>query len=186
MRIIAGKYKRRLIGTVDSLEVRPTTDRVRETVFNLLTHRFEFDGAVVLDLFAGSGSLGFEALSRGAKRVTFVEQQAAVAAMLQVSIEKLGVQSETLLVRQDAVRFIQAATQPFDLIFIDPPYKSGVHLGVVNALFERRLLSERGYLVLEHHESETYDAHPHFSFSKNFGLTTMSFFGQLREDNSLR
>ncbi|MBC8042920.1 MAG: 16S rRNA (guanine(966)-N(2))-methyltransferase RsmD [Rhizobacter sp.] len=176
MRIIAGKYKRRLVGTVESLEVRPTTDRVRETVFNLLATRFDFENANVLDLFAGSGVLGFEAMSRGAQQITFVEQNMAVAKVLQQSIEQLKVEKESALQKQDAMGFLKRTAAVFDLIFCDPPYKSDVHSQVIDLVFSRNLLSERGYLVLEHHESQVYSEHEKFAFSKAFGITVVSFF----------
>jgi 16S rRNA (guanine966-N2)-methyltransferase len=119
VRIIAGEWRGRRIPIVDETAVRPTPDRVRETVFNWLQEKIE--GARVLDLYAGTGALGFEALSRGAAEAWFVEQDARL-------VEALGAQAGTFgakprIVRQDAAAFLRGrALQRFDLVFLDPPY----------------------------------------------------------------
>ncbi|MEK7748770.1 MAG: RsmD family RNA methyltransferase, partial [Bacteroidota bacterium] len=95
MRIIAGKYRGRLLTTADDLTVRPTTDRAKQTIFDILSARIEFDGIHVLDLFAGSGSLGLEALSRGASAVTFVEKAKRSLALAERNIKNLGCESES-------------------------------------------------------------------------------------------
>ncbi|ACF13664.1 methyltransferase [Chloroherpeton thalassium ATCC 35110] len=176
MRIIAGKYKSRVIQTVSSHTVRPTTGRVRQTIFDLLAHRFDFEAAHVLDLFAGSGILGFEALSRGAEHATFVEQDAKTLKTLTASAAALSVEHQTNLLRTDAFRFLQKTTDSFDLIFCDPPYRLEKLEQLAKLVFEKRLLKEHGFFILEHHSSLSFAQEPYFDFEKTFGTTHVSFF----------
>jgi len=176
MRIIAGKFKRRQLKTIESNIVRPTTDRVRQTIFDVLTVRMDFEGTTVLDCFAGSGLLGFEAISRGAAQVAFVEQNPKVAACISDSIRLLKVETQATLHLTDAIRFIAEATEPYHLIFADPPYDFHLYDKFLRKIFERGLLLPNGYLVLEHHERHTFSTHKHFAFQKNFGTTVVSFF----------
>jgi 16S rRNA (guanine966-N2)-methyltransferase len=123
VRIIAGEWRGRRIPIVGATAVRPTPDRVRETVFNWLQTKIE--GARVLDLYAGTGALGFESLSRGAAEAWFVEQDASLVAALYVQAETLG--AKPRIVRQDAGSFLRGrAPQRFDVVFLDPPYSMPV------------------------------------------------------------
>ncbi len=130
MRIVAGKFRGASIEAPKGLGTRPTSDKVRQAVFNVLEHgapRFEFEGARVLDLFAGSGALGLEALSRGARFALFVEDDSAARAAIRRNVETLGLTGVTKIWRRDATRLGEAGTlQPFDLIFCDPPYSKGL------------------------------------------------------------
>ncbi|MFN3385847.1 MAG: RsmD family RNA methyltransferase [Candidatus Thermochlorobacter sp.] len=163
MRIIAGKFKRRVIHTVRGEAVRPTTERVRQ----------------VLDLFAGSGILGIEALSRGAARCTFVEQNRKVIQMLAQSLKFLQLEEQTQLVQTDALRFLEWTTAQYDLIFADPPYKFEHHHELLDKIFSRNLLA--GYLAMAHHKREDFSAHAEFLFCKEFGATVVSFFSQSKQ-----
>jgi 16S rRNA (guanine966-N2)-methyltransferase len=176
VRIIAGKFKRRQLKTIESNIVRPTTDRVRQTIFDVLTVRMAFEDAHVLDCFAGSGLLGFEAVSRGAARVSFVEQNPKVAAYISESIRVLKIDSQAKLHQTDVMRFIAEVTEPYHLIFADPPYDFHLYEKFLRKIFERNLLLPNGYLVLEHHEKHTFSTHEHFAFQKTFGTTVVSFF----------
>ncbi|MEX2167640.1 MAG: 16S rRNA (guanine(966)-N(2))-methyltransferase RsmD [Methyloceanibacter sp.] len=130
MRIVAGKFRGASIEAQKGLGTRPTSDKVRQALFNLLEHgapAFEFEGARVLDLFAGSGALGLEALSRGARFALFVEDDSAARAAIRRNVETLGLTGATKIWRRDATRLGEAGTlQPFDLIFCDPPYGKGL------------------------------------------------------------
>jgi 16S rRNA (guanine966-N2)-methyltransferase len=130
MRIVAGRFKAHVIEAPKGLATRPTSDRVREALFNVLEHGigFDFDGARVLDLFAGSGALGLEALSRGARFCCFVDDASPARAAIRRNVEALGLTGATKIWRRDATRLGAAGTLvPFDLAFCDPPY--GKHLG---------------------------------------------------------
>ena len=123
MRIIGGAWRRRVLKFPDSEGLRPTPDRVRETLFNWLGQ--ELDGWHCLDLFAGSGALGFEAASRGAAQVVMVEQSPKVLAALRENAEILQNPREVEIIRRDALQYLASSKTKFDLIFLDPPYKKG-------------------------------------------------------------
>ncbi len=128
MRVIAGRYGGRRLQAPPGAATRPTADRVREALFSILGARVE--GAAVLDLFAGSGSLGLEALSRGAARATFVESAPAAQRALRANAEALDADAE--IVRADALRWLRsapAAARQYDLVFLDPPYREAEALG---------------------------------------------------------
>jgi len=123
VRIIGGEWRSRLVRFPPSADLRPTPDRVRETLFNWLGQRL--DGLEALDLFAGSGALGFEALSRGAARVVMVERDARVAAGLREAARELGA-AGAQVVEGDALAWLARTTDRFDVAFVDPPYASGL------------------------------------------------------------
>jgi 16S rRNA (guanine966-N2)-methyltransferase len=123
VRIIGGAYRRRVLKFPDSAGLRPTPDRVRETLFNWLGQ--ELDGWHCLDLFAGSGALGFESASRGAARVVMVEEVPRVLAALRENAEMLQNPPQIEIVRRDALQYLASTKAKFDLIFLDPPYNKG-------------------------------------------------------------
>jgi 16S rRNA (guanine966-N2)-methyltransferase len=124
MRIVGGRLRGRALAGPGSDRVRPTSDRLRETIFNVLAHAYgdPVAGARVLDLFAGTGAMGLEALSRGAAFALFVDDSAAARGLIRQNIEALGLGGETRLFRRDATRTGKAANAPFSLAFCDPPY----------------------------------------------------------------
>jgi 16S rRNA (guanine966-N2)-methyltransferase len=125
LRIIGGAWRSRLIAFEGSPDLRPTPDRVRQTLFDWLAPRIE--GAKALDLFAGSGALGLEALSRGAAQVVFVERQARAVEAIRTALAQFGAESRAEVVPGDARRFLEATPRaPFDVVFLDPPYGSGL------------------------------------------------------------
>jgi 16S rRNA (guanine966-N2)-methyltransferase len=130
VRIIAGKFRGTALANVGkgdaAAHLRPTSDRVRESLFSMLTHHDVIHGARVLDLFAGTGALGLEALSRGAAEVCFVENGRAGQKLLRENIEKLRAEGETTLMRNDATRLGPWPNARFDLVFLDPPYGKGM------------------------------------------------------------
>ena len=133
MRIIGGSHRGLALAEVGAgdaaARLRPTSDRVRESLFNLLQHRPEGDpvpGARVLDLFAGTGALGLEALSRGAAHVTFIDDGAAARALLRRNIERMRAMGATKVWRRDATRLGENRGAPFTLVFLDPPYGRGL------------------------------------------------------------
>jgi len=142
LRIVSGKYKgRRLAGPAAG--TRPTSDRLRESLFNILTHRIDvaFENARTLDLFAGTGALGLEALSRGAPYALFVEQSSAACKIIDQNVSQLNLNDHCQIFRGDATRLkLSLNEQPFDLVFCDPPYGRGLgyaalkHAGALNLL----------------------------------------------------
>jgi 16S rRNA (guanine966-N2)-methyltransferase len=151
MRIIAGEFRSRKLMAPDTGATRPTSDRARESLFNALTHLKSFDGANVLDLFAGSGALGFEAMSRGAVRVTFVEHQLAAKRMIDRNALALGAQSRVHCVRQDAQEFLMGAATQYDFILADPPYDAlNESAQAMSRVFEHAWLAPDGLMAVEH------------------------------------
>ena len=148
VRIVGGEWRRRILRFPDAEGLRPTPDRVRETLFNWLGQ--DLDGLSCLDLFAGSGALGFEAASRGAAKVVMVEQSAKVAAALEANARLLDAGARLQSVRADAVKFassLSAAGSRFDVLFLDPPYKQGWIERLAPVL--PQLLADDGALYVE-------------------------------------
>jgi 16S rRNA (guanine966-N2)-methyltransferase len=178
MRIITGQYRGRTIRTVGGLSVRPATDRVRQAVFNILSIRMRLEGARVLDLFAGSGSLGLEALSRGAVSAVFVEGERSAAKIIEETAQEFGCRSAAVVVCTDAIAYLEQESEAYDLIFADPPYACAETAGLPHIIFSRGLLRSGGYLLIEHarplsfQSTELYTAGP----VKRFGRTMVTFF----------
>jgi len=143
VRIVAGRWRSRLIDVPARPDLRPTPDRVRETLFNWLGQRLE--GCACLDLYAGSGALGFEAASRGAARVVMVENDRAVLAALRRSRERLGA-DEVEVVAGDALEYLARAGERFDVVFLDPPFRQNALPVLLGKLPPRLLPGARAYL----------------------------------------
>lgn len=130
MRIVAGRFRSVALSSVGKgdpgAHLRPTADRVRESLFNVLNHLGVIEDARVLDVFAGTGALGLEALSRGAAHVSFVEDGRVAQLLIQQNVSKLKVQQEITLIRRDALRLPANDAAPYDLVFLDPPYGKGL------------------------------------------------------------
>lgn len=152
MRVIAGTAKGRRLRVPAGLHVRPSGARLRESAFGILEHRGAIAGARVLDLFAGIGSLGIEALSRGATALVAVEQDRAVAKLLQANVEHVGFAAQTTLQVHPVLSVLERlpASAPFDLVLVDPPYRAGLAGPVLDALCARRLLAPDAYVLVEH------------------------------------
>lgn len=149
MRIVGGRFRGRIMKAPDGLDVRPTQDRVREALFNILMH--EIDGARFVDLFAGSGTVGFEALSRGAASVTFVESNPRHISYIEANARTLGVTPS--IVRSDAYRYVaEFASAPFDIAYADPPYALGESQGFATMLGQaatKDLVRPGGLFIVE-------------------------------------
>lgn len=149
LRIISGNLKGRFISAPDSKLTRPTTDRTRETIFNLLANRISFDGINTLDLYGGSGALGLEMFSRGASSVSIVEKNFSVAKNLQKNIDELGVSDKVKIFKFSAIQFVKHCSEKFDLILADPPFFHYDIFDVVKIILEKKLLSNDGLMMIE-------------------------------------
>jgi len=152
MRIVAGKFRGKQLISPEDDSIRPTADRVRESVFNILASRLgpSFDGLRVLDLFAGTGALGLEALSRGAAHVIFVDTGTEARGLIRDNIEVFGAGGVTKLLRRDATSLGEAGTMgPVDLVFLDPPYAKGLGEQALASLRAGGWLQPETTLVLE-------------------------------------
>lgn len=150
MRIISGTLKGRRLHTPEGQTTRPTSDRLRETIFNILAHRWpgKLAGARVADIFAGSGAMGIEALSRGAVLAVFVEKHSAGRALVSRNLEALGIVEQAQVIEGDA-RQLPPIDAPFDLIFMDPPYRRGLGEAALAALPKAGWLKHETLVVLE-------------------------------------
>jgi len=151
LRVIAGIYRGRRLRTLAGSQTRPTSDRLRETFFNIVSPWVK--GAVFLDLCAGSGAIGIEALSRGASRAVFVEISRTASAIIDENLCHVDADRHAAIVTQDvisALKLLAARNQAFDLIYFDPPYDSNLYDPVIGQIASSELLRERGLLIVEH------------------------------------
>lgn len=151
MRIIAGQYKGRRLKTLEGLAVRPTSDRMRETLFNILMPRIE--GARFVDVCAGSGAVGIEALSREAAHVTFIESARKAASVISENLQHCGITEGFKLIQRDAatvMKYLAQEQQQFDIFYFDPPYDSEIYSPVLWQIAQNNLLAEDGIVIVEH------------------------------------
>ena len=152
MRVVGGRLKGRTLASPASREIRPTADRLRESLFNILVHAYDdpIAGARVLDLFAGTGALGIEAISRGAKFALFVDNGAEARALMRDNVEALGLGGVTKVYRRDAANLGPAhPLEPFSLVFLDPPYSKGLAEKALVSLRDGGWLTPEAILVVE-------------------------------------
>lgn len=177
MRIISGKYKGRRIQASSKITARPTTDFAKEGLFNLLNNRIDFEGIRVLDLFAGTGSIGIEFISRGSAEVIAVELNDKHSAYIRKVCQELKIEN-LILHKSDAFRFISGCHIKFDLIFADPPYELEKLKDLPDLIFEKDLLEEDGLFILEHGGKTDFSKHPCFLSHRKYGNVNFSFFTQ--------
>jgi 16S rRNA (guanine966-N2)-methyltransferase len=159
LRIVGGKFSGRILAAPPGRALRPTSERVREAMFNVLEHGiggFRIEGARVLDLFAGTGALGLEALSRGARFCLFVDDDAAARGIIRRNADALGVTGQCKIWRRDAARLGACAPRPpFTLIFVDPPYTRGLGTQTLLSLSQGGWVASQGVIVVEESEHAT-------------------------------
>ena len=178
VRIITGRYRGRRLEVPPLPGLRPTTDTAREGLFNRLAACLDWPQVRGLDVFAGTGALGLELLSRGAAHLVSVESNRTLVQHLQQVRLKWPV-PDWDIVQADAARWLDAATLEADLILMDPPYNRPDKAALVERAFQRSLLAPAGLLVLEHAAHETFAAQPHFIDQKQYGLVAFSFFSRI-------
>jgi 16S rRNA (guanine966-N2)-methyltransferase len=150
LRIISGEFKGRFISVPQSDLIRPTTDRVRETLFNILNNKIDFKDIEVLDLYSGSGSLGLECLSRGAHHTDFVEKNFQIRKKLEENILSLNLKAETTVYQEKALTFCDNFRgKKYDLILADPPFFKDDIYEVVKNLLKNNFLAENGFIIIE-------------------------------------
>lgn len=183
MRIIGGKFSGRSLVAPKGRDTRPTADRARESLFNILTHRndFEIEGARVIDLFAGSGAFGLEAMSRGASFCLFVETDSAARGAIHDNVEALGLFGSTRVHRRSAIMLGDrpAGVGPaFTLAFLDPPYEKDLARPALEALVKGRWLAEGALVIVEQGEKEDAVAVSGFARDdrRNYGAAQIGFY----------
>ena len=184
MRIISGKYGRRRFDVPTSITARPTTDMARENLFNVLSGVIDLEGLTVLDLFAGTGAMSFEFLSRGAAHVTAVEKARVQADFIKRVQGQLGDPNLTL-VRGDVFRFVATCRQSFDVIFADPPYDLPRFADVPRLVLDSPLVHDGTLFIMEHPREHDFSALPHFAQQRVYGKVNFSLFeiNNSRDDN---
>lgn len=147
MRVITGTARGRRLKELTGLETRPTTDRVKEGIFNII--QFDIEGRKVLDLYAGTGQLGIEALSRGAASAVFVEQRREAVSLIKENLKVTNLEANTKVICGDASAFLASTKEKFDLIFIDPPFAANLWKNAISYISEFDILSDHGIIVCE-------------------------------------
>lgn len=180
MRIITGKYKGRHFDIPRSFKARPTTDFAKENLFNVLASLTDFDGATALDLFAGTGSISLELLSRGCSQVVSVEADRDHATFIRQCMTKIGT-TGNILIRGDVFRFLKSCHQKFDFIFADPPYALADIDALPDLVLGRSLLKPGAIMVLEHGKGNSFQEHPRLIDHRVYGSVNFSIF---REEDS--
>lgn len=171
MRVISGLARGRRLESLDGNDVRPTTDKVKESVFNII--QFNLEGRRFLDLFAGSGQMGIEAISRGAKRAVFVDQSRRSISVIKNNIALTGFGDKALVVNRDALSFLAGNSEKFDIAFLDPPYGTGILQSVMPSVAEN--MSKSGLIICESPINE--------KLNENFGEFTLDrsyHYGKIR------
>lgn len=178
MRIISGTLGGRRINPPANMPyTRPTTDIAKEGLFNILQNHLDFEELKTLDLFAGTGSISYELASRGVNDLTIVEKDQQMFSFIKKTAA--GLQFENFkVVKSDVFRFIEQCHEKFDLIFAGPPYALQNIDDLPKLIFEKQLLDEEGWFILEHTPRNNYENFPHFKSSRNYGTTIFSIFEQ--------
>jgi len=173
MRIISGTKKHYNISFPSNVKLRPTTDFCKEAIFNIIDLYFNFDEMDVLDLFAGTGSIGFEFASRGARKITSIDSNFSCVNFIRSESSKLNF-SNIHSSKQDAIKYLQFTNEKYDLIFADPPYDYKFYSSIPETVFDRNLLKNKGWLILEHSRDHNFASHPFFTESRKYGETHIS------------
>jgi len=147
LRVISGKFRGLKLESLPGLDTRPTLDRVKEALFSMLFTACT--DAVGLDLFAGSGALGIELLSRYGNECTFVDLSSEAVGVVRNNVKKAGLEDQSLIIQKDAISFLQSTDKKYDIIFMDPPYLSGLYDRALSVILERGLLNPSGIITLE-------------------------------------
>ena len=182
MRIISGSMGGRKIHPPAHMpHTRPTTDIAKEGLFNILQNRVDFEGMKTLDLFGGTGSITYELASRGAADCTVIEKDPKMFAFIRKTAADLKM-DHVKVIQADVFRFMETCSEQFDFIFAGPPYALLTIDQLPVKIFERKLLQEEGWFVLEHTPRNNYEQYPFFSMSRNYGTTIFSIFINARTE----
>lgn len=181
MRIIGGKYRGRRINPPPGFRARPTTDFARESLFNILSNRVDYEEITVLDLFSGTGSISYEFASRGTKEVHLIEQDVKHIAGIRRIIKDIGF-SNIKAVHIDVRAFLRACTTKYDIVFADPPYDLQWLKDIPDLVLNSGVLKEDGFFILEHPRGMTFNRHSLFREHRNYGGVNFSFFAVSSKD----
>lgn len=178
MRIISGIHGGRRIAPPTKMpHTRPTTDIAKEGLFNIIQNNLDITALKTLDLFGGTGCISYELASRGAQNLTIVEKDPIMYEFIKKTKTTLGF-DEFLVIKQEVFSFINTCTQQYDFIFAGPPYALTTIDDLPKLIFEKKLLSKKGWFVLEHTPRNDYKKFPHYKTERNYGTTIFSIFIQ--------
>ena len=175
MRIISGKYKGKHFTPPAGFRARPTTDFARESLFNILSPRYDFTGMPVLDLFAGTGSIGLEFASRGASPVTMVEVNYRHYSFIRKTLEGIDLPGTTV-VHSNVKSFLRSCPMKYDIIFADPPYDLEWLQSIPELVMNAGILHEDALFILEHSKRLSFKDNPYFADHRNYGSVNFTFF----------
>ncbi|MDI3527188.1 MAG: rRNA (guanine966-N2)-methyltransferase [Tenuifilum sp.] len=175
MRIVSGRLKGRQINPPKSFRARPTTDFAKESIFNIISNNFDFEGLKVLDLFAGTGSISYEFVSRGVEFTDSVEKDFHHWRFIQDTKQKLGLDNLNPI-KGDAFKFIATCSKVYDLIFADPPYSMEGIEKLPELILNSQILSENGWFILEHSNKYDFSDYQHFKEKRIYGSVNFSIF----------
>lgn len=175
MRIVSGKYKGRIFHPPKNIRARPTTDFAKENLFNILENQKELEGLKALDLFAGTGNISFELISRGCAGVVAVEKVARHVAFIHRVTEQLEI-SNLHIIKKDAFQYLRTCRESFDIIFADPPYRLTGAEEIPEMVFDRKLLNNKGILILEHDKNIRLKDTRYLTDQRKYGTVHFSFF----------
>lgn len=181
MRIIAGSLRGRRLNPPATLPVRPTTDMARESLFNILNNYVDYEECTVMDLFAGTGAVTLEFVSRGVKEVTSVDINNQCTEFIKSTAHQFNVEN-VHVVRSDVFDLLKRAYKKFDIIFADPPYAIENLAQLPDLVFEHNVLTDDGIFILEHPRDYSFENHPHFWQHRNYGKVNFTFFANKLED----
>lgn len=178
MRIIGGKLKGHRFNPPKGFPSRPTTDFAKEGLFNILENEVSFSELDVLDLFAGTGNITFEFVSRGVKSIVSVDLNLRCVRFIKEFSKEYSYQQNMHVVKADALKFIENNTRSYDLIFADPPFDLDIHEKIVEKIMKGDFLNKKGLFILEHSKKDSFKEHPDFLRERNYGGVVFSFFKQ--------
>lgn len=184
MRIITGRFKGRSIPVPDTGDLRPTADRTKESLFSVLDARRYLEGSRVLDLFAGSGNLGFEAISRGVETVQFADRHPEHIRTIRQTARKFGIEDQISTREIEIEALLKEPSTPHDIVFADPPYEFPWMEELVDRILTDGWLAREGWLVLEHDKRHTFSEHPDCFYSRAYGRTWVSMFERTPTEDS--
>jgi len=175
VRIIRGKLKSRRLTVPKGFTSRPTTNFSKEGLFNIIDNRMDLDDKVILDLCSGTGNISLEFVSGGVKSVVAVDQNFKCVKFLQNLAKELDIENELTVLKSEVLQFLKHTEMKFDVIFADPPYDLDIHQKIVDAVFERNLLNEDGWLIVEHSRNTVLLNNPGYQFERKYGSVQFSF-----------
>jgi 16S rRNA (guanine(966)-N(2))-methyltransferase RsmD len=177
MRIVSGKYKGRIFIPGKNFKARPTTDIAKEGLFNILENRYDFSDKTVLDIFSGSGSIGYEFISRGCKEAVLVEKDFVHHRFILNVLEKLKIENAKIF-KADVFVFLKTYKGSFDFIFADPPFDLKNFSEIPDTVLKTNVLNENGLFILEHPKEYNFSNHLFFKENRKYGKVNFSFFGK--------